>query len=217
MEVIIENASKTIKQAAILTEINLRMYGGKVYGLQGQNGAGKTMLMRMIAGLIRPTCGNVKVNEDILGKTIDFPPSMGILIESPAFLPNYTGLRNLELLAGIQGRANDTQIRQALTNVGLNPYDKRKVRKYSLGMKQRLGIAAAIMEQPELILLDEPTNALDASGVKQIYDLICRERKRGALIVLASHDAEVLRNVSDEIFTIQDGRILIESRGDDIP
>lgn len=208
MEVSIENVSKTIKQAEILTDINLKMCGGKVYGLQGQNGSGKTMLMRMIAGLIRPTTGDVKINGDILGETKDFPTSMGILIENPAFLPNYTGLKNLELLAGIQARVNDSQIRQTLANVGLNPSDRRKVRKYSLGMKQRLGIAAAIMEQPDLILLDEPTNALDIAGVKQIYNLICRERERGALIVLASHDAEVLKNVSDEIFTIRDGRIL---------
>lgn len=138
---------------------------------------------------------------------MDFPGSLGLLIENPAFLPNYTGLKNLELLAGIQKRVGTAEVRQAIQDAGLDPDDKRKFRKYSLGMKQRLGIAAAIMERPELILLDEPTNALDESGVAQICGLIRRERERGALILLACHDAKILEGLADEVYTVYDGKV----------
>ena len=133
-----------------------------------------------MAGLIRPTSGQVWIDGRQLGRDMDFPPSMGLLLENPAFLPNHTGLKNLELLAAIQNRAAGEGIRQTLRDVGLDPDDRRKYRKYSLGMKQRLGVAAAIMEQPELILVDEPTNALDDRGVEQICALLRRERDRGA-------------------------------------
>ena len=132
---------------------------------------------------------------------------MGLLIENPAFLPNYTGLKNLELLAGIKGNVSLEQLRQTIRDVGLNPDDKRKYRKYSLGMKQRLGIAAAIMEKPDLILMDEPTNALDDTGVEQICQLLRRERDRGALILMACHDAAILEQMSDEIYTIYEGKV----------
>lgn len=202
-----QNATKLINGTLILDSVNIELYSGKVYGLQGPNGSGKTMLMRLLCGLIRPTSGAVYIDDKKLGKDIDFPNSMGLLIETPAFLPNYTGLKNLELLADIQGKTSLDQIRQAITDAGLDPDDKRKYRKYSLGMKQRLGIAAAIMEQPELILLDEPTNALDDKGVAQICSLIKREKDRGALVVIACHDAAVLELVSDEIYTISEGKV----------
>lgn len=205
MKIQIKNATKIIKDALILKDIQLELESGKIYGLQGPNGGGKTMLMRLIAGLIRPTRGTVFVDDNQLGKDIDFPSVMGLLIENPGFLSNYTGLKNLQLLAQLQGRADVEQIRQALTEVGLNPDDTRKYRKYSLGMKQRLGIAAALMEKPDLILLDEPTNALDEQGVEQICNLIRRERERGALIVMSCHDAQILESLSDQIFIIADG------------
>ena len=129
------------------------------------------------------------------------------MIENPAFLPGFTGLRNLELLAEIKNRASEKEIRKALKDVGLNPDDKRTFSKYSLGMKQRLGIASCLMEKPELILLDEPTNALDEEGVKEISSLICREKERGALIVIASHEAELLHTMADEIYTVNEGRV----------
>lgn len=207
MKIQVRNATKLIKGAVILKNVELELEGGKVYGLQGPNGGGKTMLMRLVSGLIRSTEGQVIIDGKRLGKDIDFPPSMGLMIENPAFLPGYTGLKNLELLAQLQGRVQTEQLRQTLTNVGLKPEDKRKYRKYSLGMKQRLGIAAAIMEQPDLILLDEPTNALDENGVEQICELISRERDRGALIVMACHDAAILENISDEIFTVAEGKV----------
>ena len=165
------------------------------------------MLMRLMAGLIRPTSGQVWIDGRQLGRDMDFPPSMGLLLENPAFLPNHTGLKNLELLAAIQNRAAGEGIRQTLRDVGLDPDDRRKYRKYSLGMKQRLGVAAAIMEQPELILVDEPTNALDDRGVEQICALLRRERDRGALLVLSCHDASILEALSDEIYHIYEGRV----------
>lgn len=207
MNIRIDNATKFIRGALILDKVNITFESGKIYGLQGPNGSGKTMLMRLIGGLIRPSSGNVYIDNDKLGQAYDFPKSMGLLIENPAFLPNYTGLKNLELLANIKGNADLAQLRQTTLDVGLNPDDKRKYRKYSLGMKQRLGIAAAIMEKPDLILIDEPTNALDDAGIEQICALIRRERDRGALIVMACHDAKILEDLSDEIYTIYEGKV----------
>ncbi|MBE6230715.1 MAG: ABC transporter ATP-binding protein [Bacteroidales bacterium] len=207
MNIRIDNATKFIRGALILDKINITFESGKIYGLQGPNGSGKTMLMRLIGGLIRPSSGNVYIDNDKLGQAYDFPKSMGLLIENPSFLPNYTGLKNLELLANIKGNADLAQLRQTILDVGLNPDDKRKYRKYSLGMKQRLGIAAAIMEKPDLILIDEPTNALDDAGIEQICALIRRERDRGALIVMACHDAKILEDLSDEIYTIYEGKV----------
>lgn len=202
-----ENATKYIRGALILDKVNVEFESGKIYGLQGPNGSGKTMLMRLVGGLIRPTSGKVYIDGNKLGQSFDFPTSMGLLIENPAFLPNYTGLKNLELLAGIKENVSLEQLRQTVRDVGLNPDDKRKYRKYSLGMKQRLGIAAAIMEEPDLILMDEPTNALDDAGVEQICQLLRRERDRGALILMACHDAAILEKMADEIYTIYEGRV----------
>ena len=163
--------------------------------------------MRLISGLIRPTSGDVFIDGKKMGDDFDFPTSMGLLIENPAFLPNYTGLKNLELLAGIKAKIDLERIRKTLVDVGLNPDDKRKYRKYSLGMKQRLGIAAAIMEKPDLILMDEPTNALDDEGVDQICELLRRERDRGALVILSCHNATTLEMMSDVIFSVSEGKV----------
>ena len=163
------------------------------------------MLMRLISGLIRPTSGSITIDGKTLGRDFDFPPSMGLLLENPEFLSKYTGVINLKLLANIQGRIGQEEISQALLKVGLSPEDKRKYRKYSLGMKQRLGIAAAIMERPDLILLDEPTNSLDEKGTEQICELIRAECHRGALIVLASHDSKVIERVADEVYVVNNG------------
>lgn len=207
MEITVQNAGKIIRKNVILENVNLQWQGGRVYGLEGPNGSGKTMLLRLVAGLIRPTSGCVLVDGKRLGEDVDFPASMGLLLENPAFLPGYTGYKNLELLASIRGKADAEQLRKTILDVGLAPEDKRKYRKYSLGMKQRLGIAAAIMETPDLILLDEPTNALDADGVEEICRLICRERNRGALVVVACHDGGILKKVSDEIYTVINGAV----------
>lgn len=207
MEIIVKSATKYIKKALILDDVNIQLTGGKIYGLKGPNGSGKTMLMRLLSGLIRPTSGEVWIDGKKLGKDMDFPESVGLLIENPAFLPNYTGYENLELLAQIRGKIGAEEICQSLLEVGLDPHDPRRYRKYSLGMKQRLGIAAAIMEKPDLLIVDEPTNALDDSGVEQICTILRRERERGALVVIACHDSLLLETLSDEIYKIYEGKV----------
>lgn len=208
MEITIKEVTKWIRKKLILDQVNMRLVSGKIYGLQGLNGSGKTMLLRLIAGLILPTEGEVWIDGKQLGKEMDFPPSMGLMIENPAFLPNFTGLKNLELLAEIKGKAREEEIRQAILDAGLNPDDKRTFSKYSLGMKQRLGIASCLMEKPDLILLDEPTNALDEKGVDEICKIIQREKERGALIVIASHDADILEGLADEMYSVYEGKVI---------
>lgn len=207
MRVQILNMSKTISGARVLENISLDLRGGKIYGLSGKNGSGKTMLMRAICGLIRPSQGEVRIDGKTLGKALSFPPSVGALIESPSFIPKYTGLKNLRILAAIQNKIGDAEIRDMLSQVGLDPDDRRCYRKYSLGMKQRLGIACALMEAPELILLDEPVNALDDSGVTLVRTLLQKARSRGALVILSAHDKRELELLSDEIYYIADGKI----------
>ena len=208
MYIKITYVNKTIKKAPILRDINLEFTGGKVYGLRGKNGSGKTMLMRAICGLITPDSGIIDIDGKILGKDIYFPESIGVLIENPSFIGNYTGFKNLKVLASIQNRIGDEQIRKALEDIGLDPDDKRTYRKYSLGMKQKLGIAAAVMENPDIIILDEPINALDDVSVEKVHDILEEQKKRGAVIIIACHDKEELDQLSDEIIEISDGRII---------
>ncbi len=208
MKIKLTNVSKVIKKARVLDHINLEFESGKVYGLKGKNGSGKTMLMRVVCGLISATEGTVEIDGKILGKDMSFPESVGMLIENPAFINNYTGFKNLQVLASIQNRIGDKEIREALLQVGLEPDDKRTFRKYSLGMKQKLGIAAAFMEQPDIIILDEPINALDEAGANQVHEILKEQKERGALIIIACHDKEELEMLSDEIIEIYEGKIV---------
>ena len=203
----LEDYCKSFKSAEVLKNINLTLESGKVIGLKGKNGSGKTMLMRSISGLILPTSGKVYINDKELGRHISFPPSIGILIENPSFISNYTGFKNLKILASIQNRISDDEIRDAIRKVGLDPDDKRTFKKYSLGMKQRLGIAAAIMERPDIVILDEPINALDEAGAGLIKGLLDELKANGSLIIIACHDTEELNYLSDEIYEIYDGEI----------
>lgn len=203
----LEDYCKSFKSAEVLKNINLTLESGKVIGLKGKNGSGKTMLMRAISGLILPTSGKVYINDKELGRHISFPPSIGILIENPSFISNYTGFKNLKILASIQNRISDDDIRDAIRKVGLDPDDKRTFKKYSLGMKQRLGIAAAIMERPDIVILDEPINALDEAGAGLIKGLLDELKANGSLIIIACHDTEELNYLSDEIYEIYDGEI----------
>lgn len=203
----LEDYCKSFKSAEVLKNINLTLESGKVIGLKGKNGSGKTMLMRAISGLILPTSGKVYINDKELGGQISFPPSIGILIENPSFISNYTGFKNLKILASIQNRISDDEIRDAIRKVGLDPDDKRTFKKYSLGMKQRLGIAAAIMERPDIVILDEPINALDEAGAGLIKGLLDELKANGSLIIIACHDTEELNYLSDEIYEIYDGEI----------
>lgn len=203
----LEDYCKSFKSAEVLKNINLTLESGKVIGLKGKNGSGKTMLMRAISGLILPTSGKVYINDKELGRHISFPPSIGILIENPSFISNYTGFKNLKILASIQNSISDDEIRDAIRKVGLDPDDKRTFKKYSLGMKQRLGIAAAIMERPDIVILDEPINALDEAGAGLIKGLLDELKANGSLIIIACHDTEELNYLSDEIYEIYDGEI----------
>ncbi|MEE1101289.1 MAG: ATP-binding cassette domain-containing protein [Agathobacter sp.] len=204
----LENVSKKIRDRIVLNNISFSFEDGKIYGLKGINGSGKTMLMRMIAGLIYPTEGRILVEGKELTKDISFPEKLGLLLENPAFLDRYTGLENLKILAELSGDVKIEKLRETLIKVGLDPDDKRKYRKYSLGMKQRLGIAAAIMDEPSILMLDEPINALDADGVELFTGIIEEEKKRGTLIILSCHEEARLREYSDVIVLMEDGKIV---------
>lgn len=206
----ITNATKIIDKELILDHINLKMEGGNIYGFKGKNGSGKTMLMKAICGLIRLSEGEIDINGRKLGKNQEFPESVGALIEAPGFINNYSGFKNLKILADIKGEIESEEVEGIMERIGLDPKEKKKVKKYSLGMKQKLGICAAIMEHPKLIILDEPTNALDSDSVIKLNEIIQEEKKRGALIIISSHDAEELEGLSDKIFVIQEGKIIKE-------
>lgn len=192
MRVVLRNVCKDIKGARVLDNVNLELESGRVYGFKGKNGSGKTMLMRAISGLIKVK-GEIEIDGKILGKDFTFPPSIGILIENPSFVAEYTGLKNLEMLACIKNKIGIEDIRHAMEQVGLDPDDKRTYKKYSLGMKQKLGIAAAFMEKPDIIILDEPINALDEAGAKQVHKILEEQKKRGALIIIACHAKELMK------------------------
>lgn len=210
MYVICQNINKKIKDKTILSNINLSLEKGKVFGFKGHNGSGKTMLLRAISGLIKLTEGSVIVDGKVIGKETPFPKNLGILIEYPGFIPDYTGYKNLLFLSMIKDSIGSEEIRKVIKKVGLDPDDKRKFKKYSLGMKQRLGIAQAIMENPDLLLLDEPTNALDDKGVIMLINLIREMKMKGSTILITSHDKDFLEKVSDCIYTISEGELKSE-------
>lgn len=206
MIISIENVSKKIQGATVLDNVNLRMESGNIYGLLGRNGSGKTMLMRAICGLIRPTEGKIIIDGAQQWKDFSFPPDLGMLIETPTFLPEFTGLENLEMLSSIRKKVSRNDVRETIAKVGLMPDDKRITRKYSLGMRQRLGIACAIMEHPQLLVLDEPFNGLDVDGYELVKSIILEEKQKGTLIVLACHSREDLEDLSDVIYKVEQGR-----------
>lgn len=203
----IENYSKKIKDTVVLENINMVLNDGMIYGIQGENGSGKTMLMRGICGLIKGSEGCITIDGKVIGKDISFPEDIGVLIENPSFIPKYTGYKNLKLVADIQGKVDKEEIIKTLQKVGLKPDDKRTYKKYSLGMKQRLGIACAIMGTPKLIILDEPFNGLDEKGVLQIRDVIKGLKQKNCIVIVACHDKEQLEYLSDEIYVIKDGKL----------
>lgn len=213
MNISIERVTKKIKDATVLKDICLEMKGGTVYGLQGKNGSGKTMLMRAISGLIRPTSGRIVINGEQLHKNISIPRSIGLLLENPSLLPEYDASQNLKLLAKMQGGVPEEEIRQLIRDVGLDDAGHKKVEKYSLGMKQRLGIAAAILGSPDIILLDEPINAIDGEGVEEIRSLILSLKNEKRIIIVACHDKEEMNLLADEIVHLRDGRIEGQENG----
>lgn len=203
----IKNITKVIDGIKVLDSITLSMERGKIYGLRGRNGSGKTMIMKAVCGLIRVKEGEIWIDGELLGKKYDFPKSIGALIETPGFVENYSGYSNLKMLADMKGFIGKKEIEMIMERVGLDPKEKKKVKKYSLGMRQKLGIAAALMEHPELIVLDEPTNALDEESVQVLHCLLQEEKDRGALIMISSHDEEELKLLCDEIYIVNAGKV----------
>ena len=201
------NISKKIGKKDILRNISYRFEDGKVYGLCGYNGCGKTMLLRAIAGLITINEGEILTDGKKLHKDLSFPENTGIVIENMELLPQYTAFQNMQMLADIKKIASDEDIIEALKRVGLEENKDTKVKKFSLGMRQRLNIAQAIFEHQNLILLDEPTNALDKTGVELIYRIIREEAKRGAIVIIATHHQQDLESVCDHIIEIENGMI----------
>lgn len=207
MKLIADKVSKKIKGKPILEEICLEMDSGNVYGFWGRNGSGKTMLFRALSGLMRIDSGRVLWNGQELHRDFSVLPSLGIVLEHAGLYPGLTGMENLMYLARIKGIADRSQVEAAIRRVGLDPADRRTFGKYSMGMKQRLTIAQAIMEQPDVIMLDEPTNGLDENGVEEIRQLIEQEKKRGALVLLSSHNREDLKILADHVYKVAEGRI----------
>lgn len=205
-EIIIENLSKTIKNNKILDNVNLTFERGHVYGLVGRNGSGKTMLLRAICGLIFPDSGKVIIDGKQLHKDISFPESCGIIIENTDLLPNFSAFDNLKMLSEIKNTANDNMIKSAIKSVGLDPDSKKKVKTFSLGMKQRLSIAQTLFEDPDILLLDEPTNALDEDGVNDVRRILLEQKKKNKLIIIASHNKEDISLLSDTVISVSNGR-----------
>ena len=203
----VKNVNLTIGKTQILKDINVSFKQGKIHGLIGRNGSGKTMLMKCICGFIKPTTGEIMVDGKRVGKDVDFPKNMGIIIETPEFIPYYSGYKNLKLLAGLNNRIGKKEIMQSMEQVGLDPKLKRHVRKYSLGMRQRLGLAQAIMENPDLLILDEPFNGLDKDGVKEMREYLLSYKERGKTILICSHSAEDIEVLCETVHEMDKGCI----------
>lgn len=208
MKIEVNHLCKKISHSIILNDISICFESGAIYGIKGKNGSGKTMLMRALCGLLLPDSGEIKIDGEQLHKDIDFPRSIGALIENPSFIGKYTGLKNLCMLAALTKRYTKEDAVTAMASVGLDPKDKRTYRRYSLGMKQKLGIANAIMGEPDFIVLDEPINALDEESVKQVKEVLLGLKEKGKIILIACHDREELEYLSDVIFEIHDGKII---------
>jgi ABC-2 type transport system ATP-binding protein len=204
----IKGLTKQVKDNIILDNINIDIARGKIVGFIGRNGSGKTMLFKTICGLANPSSGQIFV----FGKKIEhgsFPVNFGAIIENPGFIPNYTAFANLKMLASIKNIISDEEIKKSIEKVGLDPNEKKKVGKYSLGMKQRLGIAQAIMEKPELLILDEPMNGLDKDGVVLIRNLLLELRETGVTILISSHNSEDIKVLCDKVFELDRGKLLL--------
>ena len=199
------HVTKRFGQELVLKEVNLTLERGRVYGIVGNNGSGKTVLMKCICGFLIPTTGVIQVFGSRIGQDVDFPESLGVIIETPGFLTNLTGRKNLEILAGMRRKIGPAEVRKVLEQVGLNPELKKPVSNYSLGMRQRLGIAQAIMEDPELLILDEPFNGLDRHGVGEIRALLLELKAEGKTILLASHNEEDIHILCDEVYEMDGG------------
>lgn len=203
----VKDVSLKIKKDMILKDITAEFTDGKIHGIIGRNGSGKTMLMKCICGFIKPTEGEITVSGKEIGVDCDFPESIGVIIETPEFIPYYSGFKNLKLLADIRHKITDDDIRRSMELVGLDPKLKKSVKKYSLGMRQRLGLAQAVMENPDLLILDEPMNGLDKDGVGDMRRYLLNLKEQGKTILIASHSAEDIDVLCDTVVEMDKGRM----------
>ncbi len=203
----VENLTKKFGDVTVLDCVNLSLEKGKIYGFIGRNGSGKTVLFKHIIGYLRPTGGRVTVDGMEIGKDQDFAENIGIIIENPGFLGRYTGFQNLKYLADIRNVIGKDQIRDSMRRAGLDPDSRKKVGKYSLGMRQRLGIAQAIMENPKILILDEPMNSLDNQGVEDVRRILLQMRDEGKTILLSSHNKEDIEILCDSVYEMERGCI----------
>ncbi|MGI6107772.1 MAG: ABC transporter ATP-binding protein [Lachnospiraceae bacterium] len=216
-EIVVQNLTKRFKDHTVLNHISMKLESGHIYGLVGRNGSGKTMLLKHMLGFLYPDEGYVSIDGKQIGKDVDIPDRVGAIIENPGFLADYSGFQNLRLLAMIRHEISDQDIKDAIRLVGLDPESKKHVGKYSLGMRQRLGIAQALMENPDILLLDEPLSGLDNRGVEDMYRVFLQQRDEGKLIVLASHSREDIKVLCDRIFYMDQGNIISDSAKDPSP
>lgn len=208
MEMIcVENVNLKIEKNTILNSVTMQVNKGEIVALIGRNGSGKTMLMKCICGFVKTTSGSIFVNKKKVGKEIDFPERMGVIIETPGFISQYSGMKNLWLLAKLNSTLTKNEIAKTMELVGLNPKLKRHVGKYSLGMRQRLGIAQAIMENPDILILDEPMNGLDYQGVEDVRKLLLNLKEQGKTILIASHNTEDIAVLCDHVWEMKSGEI----------
>lgn len=207
MEIEIKNYTKELNNNVILKNVNLKLTGGKIYGLVGKNGSGKSILLKSICGLANIKDGQIKINNQVLGKDIEFSPDIGALLDGAGFIPYVSGFKNLKLLASINNRITDNDIRESMKSLDLNPDDNKPYRKYSLGMKQKLALAQALMEKPQILILDEPFNAIDSESVIEIRNMLLEYKRKGALILITSHVEEDIKLMCDEVFKIKAGEV----------
>lgn len=203
----VDYLSKSFGKATVLNNINVSFSKGQIHGIVGRNGSGKTLLMKCICGFLKPTEGTVTVSGKVVGKDVEIPEDIGVIIETPGFVTNYSGYKNLKLLASVRGRISREDIEKAMELVNLDPKSRKHVGKYSLGMRQRLGIAQAIMENPKILILDEPMNGLDNDGVKHIRNVLLEMKKQGTTILLASHNREDISVLCDKVYGMDKGII----------
>ncbi len=210
----VKNVTKKYKEYTVVKDVSLTVEKGGIVGLIGRNGSGKTVLMKMICGLVAPTSGEISVNGKLIGKDIDIPDDIGVIIETPGFLPNFSAFNNLMQLAKINRKIGKNEVRNAIKKVGLNPDDKKHVGKFSLGMRQRLGLAQAIMEDPALLILDEPMNGLDKEGVAEIREYLLELKNSGKTILLTSHSAEDIDILCDTVCEMDKGVLTVVRQTD---
>lgn len=205
--IVVENVSKRFGDNLVLDDVSVSFEKGKIHGIIGRNGSGKTMLMKCICGFVPVTSGTITVEGKRVGKDIDIPHNMGIIIETPGFLNSYSGYNNLKFLAGINKKISKDRIVEIMEMVKLDPANKKHVGKYSLGMRQRLGLAQALMESPDILILDEPMNGLDQSGVNEMRDILSSLAKEGTTIIMANHNSEDIELLCDTVCEMELGKI----------